>query len=84
MNLVSTIMQLLAPAIINKIAGSLGLGQGLAGKAIAAALPAILAALTGAASKSGGGSALSSVLAKQDPGLLGNLAGMIGGQASRP
>ncbi len=79
MNLVSTIMQLLAPAIINKIAGSLGLGQGLAGKAIAAALPAILAALTGAASKSGGGSALSSVLAKQDPGLLGNLASMIGG-----
>ena len=79
MNLLSTIMQLLAPAIINKIAGSLGLGQGLAGKAIAAALPAILAALTGAASKSGGGSALSSVLAKQDPGLLGNLAGMIGG-----
>jgi Bacterial protein of unknown function (DUF937) len=79
MNLVSTIMQLLAPAIINKIAGSLGLGQGLAGKAIAAALPAILAALTGAASKSGGGSALSSVLARQDPGLLGNLASMIGG-----
>lgn len=79
MNLVSTIMSLLAPAIINKIAGSLGMNQGLAGKAISAAIPAILAALTGAASRSGGASALSNVLAKQDPGILGNLGNLIGG-----
>ncbi len=79
MNLVSTIMSFLAPAIINKIAGSLGMNQGLAGKAISAAIPAILAALTGAASRSGGGSALSNVLAKTDPGILGNFAGMLGG-----
>ncbi len=79
MNLVSTIMSFLAPAIINKIAGSLGMNQGLAGKAISAAIPAILAALTGAASRSGGGSALSNILAKTDPGILGNFAGMLGG-----
>ncbi len=83
MNLVSTIMQFLAPAIINKMASSLGLNQGLAGKAIAAALPAILAALTGAASRSGGASLLSNVLAKQDPGLLGNFANMLGGSGQK-
>ncbi len=79
MNLVSTIMSLLGPAIINRIAGSLGLNQGLAGKAITAAIPAILAGLSGAASRSGGASTLSNVLAKQDPGLLGNLGNIIGG-----
>ena len=79
MNLVSLIMQFLAPAIINKMAGSLGIGQGLAGKAISAALPAILAALAGSASKSGGAGALASVLGRQDPGLLGNFASMLGG-----
>ena len=83
MNLVSTIMQFLAPMIINKIAGSLGVGQGLAGKAIAAAIPAILAGLAGSASKSGGAAALSNVLAKQDPGLLGNFANMIGGSVQK-
>jgi hypothetical protein len=83
MNLVSTIMQFLAPAIINKIAGSLGMGQGLAGKAIAAAIPAILAGLTGSASKSGGAAALAGALSKQDPGLLGNFANMIGGGAQK-
>ena len=83
MNLVSTIMQFLAPAIINKIAGSLGMGQGIAGKAIAAAIPAILAGLTGSASKSGGAAALAGALSKQDPGLLGNFASMIGGSGQK-
>lgn len=83
MNFVSTIVSFLAPAIINKIAGSLGINQGLAGKAITAAIPAILAALTGAASRSGGGSALSDVLAKQDPGILGNFANMLGGEGQQ-
>lgn len=79
MNLVSLIMQFLAPAIINKLAGSLGLNQGLAGKAIAAAIPSILAGLAGSAAKSGGAASLAGMLAKQDPGLLGNFASMLGG-----
>ena len=83
MNLVSTIMQFLAPMIINKIAGNLGVGQGLAGKAIASAIPAILAGLAGSSSKPGGGAALANVLAKQDPGLLGNFANMIGGSGQK-
>lgn len=83
MNLVSTIMQFLAPAIINKIASSLGMGQGLAGKAISAAIPAILAGLAGQASKSGGAAALTGALSKQDPGLLGNFVNMIGGSGQK-
>lgn len=83
MNLVSTILQFLAPAIINKIAGSLGMNQGLAGKAIAAAIPAILAGLAGSSSKPGGAATLSNLLGKQDPGLLGNFASMIGGSGQK-
>jgi hypothetical protein len=83
MNLVSTILQFLAPAIINKIASSLGINQGLAGKAIAAAIPAILAGLTGATARPGGASSLSNVLAKQDPGLLDGFANMIGGAGQK-
>ena len=79
MNIVSTIMQLLAPMIINKIAGSLGINQGVAGKAIAALVPAILAGLAGKVSQPGGADALSSALGKQDPGILGNLGSLIGG-----
>lgn len=83
MNVVSMIMQFLAPALINKMAGSLGIGQGLAGKAIAAALPSILAALAGSASKSGGAAALASAIARQDPNLLGNFANMLGGSGQQ-
>ena len=79
MNLVSLILQFLTPTIINKLSSSLGLGQGIAGKAIAAAIPAILAGLAGTASKPGGATSLSNAVAKQDGGLLGNFANMLGG-----
>jgi Bacterial protein of unknown function (DUF937) len=79
MNIVSTIMQLLAPAIINKIASSLGVNQGIAGKAIAAIVPAILAGLVGKSSTSSGAADLASALGKQDSSILGNLGSLIGG-----
>ena len=79
MNLVSLIMQFLAPTIINKLSSSLGLGQGIAGKAIAAAIPAILAGLAGSASKPGGATSLANAVSKQDGGMLGNFANMLGG-----
>ena len=79
MNIVSTIMQLLAPAIINKIASSLGVNQGIAGKAIAAIVPAILAGLIGKSSTSSGAADLASALGKQDSSILGNLGSLIGG-----
>jgi hypothetical protein len=79
MNIVSLAMQFLGPAIIGKIASSLGINQSLATKAIGAIVPTILAGVTGAASKPGGGQLLSDALSKQDGGLLGNLGNLIGG-----
>ena len=78
MNIVSTIMQMLAPVIINKIAASLGVNQGLAGKAIAVIVPAILAGLAGKAATSAGAQDLSATLGRQDPNILGELGKMIG------
>lgn len=79
MNLVSMAMQILGPMIINKIAGSLGINQGLAGKAIAAIIPAILAGLAGKAATPSGASDLFGALGKQDTGMLGNLGNLVGG-----
>ncbi len=79
MNIVSIIMQFLGPAIVGKLAGSLGINSTIAQKAIGAALPVILAGIMGKASQPGGASILGDLIGKQDPGLLGNLAGMIGG-----
>jgi hypothetical protein len=79
MNLVSTIMQLLGPAIISRIASSLGVNQGLVGSAIAAAVPGLLAGLTKTASQSAGATQLSNAVAKQDPSILSNLGNLLGG-----
>jgi hypothetical protein len=79
MNLVTTIMQFLAPVIVNKIASSLGVNQGIAGKAISAIVPAILAGLVGKSSTSSGASDLASALGRQDTSILGNLGSLIGG-----
>lgn len=79
MNLVSLAMQLLGPMVINRIASSLGLSQGIAGKLISAAIPAILAGLTGKAAQPGGATSLTNVLSKFDPSILGNLENIIGG-----
>jgi hypothetical protein len=79
MNLVSMAMQFLGPMVVNKIAGSLGMNSGLAGKAIAAIVPTILAGMIGKSSSSSGLSDLFSILNKQDTGMLGNLGNLIGG-----
>ena len=79
MNIVSTVMQFLTPMITNKIASSLGINNSLATTAIGALIPAILAGLAGKAGTPAGASALADVLGKQDPGLLGSFAGMLGG-----
>jgi hypothetical protein len=79
MNLVSLAMQFLTPDMIGRIASGLGLDKGLAGKAISAALPSILAGIVGSSAKPDGLKAITSALGNQDPGLLGSLAGMLGG-----
>ena len=78
-NIVSLIMQYLAPSLVGRIASSFGLEQTLAQKAIGAVVPAILSGLIGKSSSPDGARQLSTALSQQDPGLLGNLAGMLGG-----
>ena len=79
MNLVSMIMQFLAPTLVSKLASSLGINSTIAQKLIAAALPTILAAMVGKSAQPGGARMLTDILGKQDPGMLGNLANLVGG-----
>lgn len=83
-NLVSYIMQLLTPDVIGRLSGALGLDAGKTQRAIAAAVPALLAALGGVAAQPGGAQKVADA-AKQQSGVLGNLAGMLssgGGETS--
>jgi len=80
MNIVSMAMNFVGPAVIDKIARSLGINGTLARTAIATALPAILAALSGkgGASASGAGSILDTVRDK-GAGTLQSLETVFGG-----
>ena len=78
-NLVSLVMKFLTPELMQKMASGLGLDRMLAQKAMGAAVPAILAGLVGKAAKPDGAKSIFDALNKQDTGLPGNLAGMIGG-----
>lgn len=84
MNFVSSIQQLLAPATVNRMAASLGLGQGLASKAIQVAVPAILAGLARGSSKPIVVNQLARVLARQDSCLLRNYSSVIGSSSQQP
>ncbi|NLS05813.1 DUF937 domain-containing protein [Rhizobium sp. P32RR-XVIII] len=75
-NLVSSIMQLLTPDLIGRLAGALGLDAAKTQRAIAAAVPALLAGLGGIAAQSGGAQKIADA-ARQQGGALGNLAGML-------
>ena len=80
MNIVQMILKLLTSGDnLSKIASALGIGQEQAGKAVSAAVPTLLAALAGVASKPAGGADLANVLAKQDSGVLDNLSSLFSG-----
>jgi hypothetical protein len=79
MNIVSMAMNYLTPAIVGRIASSLGIESRLAQMAISAALPTILGAIVGKSSTPSGLGQLTDLLKTQDSGMLSNLAGMIGG-----
>lgn len=78
-NLVSLVMDVLTPDIIGKIANSLGLDRGMAQQATGASVPALLAAVAGAATRPGGANSLFNAVSGQDPGVLSNLAKTIDG-----
>ncbi|WP_454625005.1 DUF937 domain-containing protein [Bradyrhizobium cenepequi] len=77
-NLVSVVMQFLTPDMIAKIAAALGLDRSLAQKAIAGAVPALLASLADVASTPNGARQLTNTLTQQS-GSLESLKNLIGG-----
>jgi len=77
-NLVSLIMQFLTPDMIGRIASALGLDHNNTQTAIGAAIPGLLAGLSGVAAQPGGAQKLVDT-ARQQTGALGNFASMIGG-----
>ena len=83
MNLVSLIMKFLTPDMIGRLAGALGLSRNDTSSAVEAAVPGLLAALAGVATKPGGPQKLVDA-AKQQTGTLDKFASMLGtsGQSS--
>jgi Bacterial protein of unknown function (DUF937) len=77
-NLVSTVMQFLTPDMIGRIASALGLNRSDAQSGISAAVPALLAALSGLADKPGGAQSLVNTI-KQQSGVVDNFSSIIGG-----
>src|SRR5215831_1122657 len=80
-NLVSLIMQFLTPDMIGRIASALGLDRTNTQTAIGAAIPGLLAGLSGVAAQSGGAQKLVDTV-RQQTGALGSFANMIGASAS--
>jgi hypothetical protein len=77
-NLVSVIMQFLTPDLIARIAATLGLGRTETQAGVSAAVPALLAALSGVADKPGGSQSLVDAI-KNQSGVLDNVISMVGG-----
>ena len=78
-NLVSSIMQILTPDLIAKIARTLGIEPDVAQKIAGAAVPAILASFAGVAAKPAGAQRLSDTLEQQRPDMLSQITSAIGG-----
>jgi uncharacterized protein DUF937 len=78
MNILPLVTQFFGPVIVNKIAGSLGINSTVAQRAIAAAAPAILAAIAGKTMQPGGAKSLTETIGKQDPSILSKLGDAIG------
>jgi hypothetical protein len=76
-NLVSLVMQFLTPEMIGRIAAALGLDRNSAQTAIGAAVPGLLAGLSGVAAQPGGAQKLVDAT-RQQSGTLENLASMLG------
>lgn len=77
-NLVSYIAQMLTPDMIARIASALGLDSSKVQGAVSAAIPAVLAGLTGVAAQPGGAQKIADT-ASQQGGSLDSLIGMLQG-----
>ncbi len=77
-DLVSEIADVVGPAIVARVAPSLGLDQSSVQKAFSAAVPGLLASLLSLTSKPQGATKLSDAVVKQQPGVLSSLASAVG------
>ncbi len=78
-NILEDLLSQLGPAGVGKIAGALGSDQGATSKAIGLALPALIGGMARNASQPEGAQALSSALDDHGDGVMGQLAGLLGG-----
>src|SRR5271155_1101630 len=69
-NLVSLVQQFLTPQIVSSLARAVGVNEAVAQKLVAAALPAVLAALGTAAAAPGGAQKVSDAISNSDPDIL--------------
>jgi len=77
-NLVSLVMEFLTPDMIGRIASALGIDRNKTLAGIGAAVPGLLAGLSGVATQPGGAQKLVDAV-RQQSGTLGNLTSAIGG-----
>jgi hypothetical protein len=69
-NLVSLVQQVLTPQMVSSLARAVGVNEAVAQKLVAAALPAVLAALGTAAAAPGGAQKVSDAISNSDPDVL--------------
>jgi sporulation protein YlmC with PRC-barrel domain len=78
-NLISAVSRYLTPELIGKMASASGVDRGATQKAVDALVPGILSSLANLAGEPGGARQLANAVADQPVGILGSLAGLIGG-----
>ena len=78
-NLVSSATKILTPDLLRRIASGLGLDKAIVEKAVTAGIPGLLAALASLVAKPGGAAKLGDAVAQEQPGILTNIANVLGG-----
>ena len=81
-NIVDMLLKLLGGGVSKQLAGMTGIPEEKIEAAIKAGLPALLAALTGAASTKDGAQKLASAVEGADEGILGNLGSALGSEGA--
>lgn len=81
-NIIEVVKNQLGDAALGQLGSLIGESQDKTKTAVGATVPALLASLTNLASKPEGANQLFSALGKQDPGLLGNFASLLGSQGN--
>jgi hypothetical protein len=77
-NIVDLVKDQIGPNLLGSLSNMLGESQEKVQTGLSGAIPSVLAGIVGAVSQPEGAKAFSSALEQQNPGLLGNLAGMLG------